>query len=127
MIPACAMKPGIDRALTGTGIASSMNAAACNQTRRWYKSKVDVTSAAGASLIGKTKDKKMSRLLLVMYAGCFLCFMAGVARATTYDLTLSDTLYGPEDGSGVLTVNGPVTTGAFTSGRRRADLLKHYH
>ena len=41
--------------------------------------------------------------------------MAGMARATTYDLTLSDTLYGPEDGTGVLTINGPVTTGAFTS------------
>lgn len=58
----------------------------------------------------------MSRLLLAMMLALACVPMAGVARAATYDLTLSDTLYGPEDGSGVLTVNGPVTTGAYTSG-----------
>jgi hypothetical protein len=41
--------------------------------------------------------------------------MAAGARANTYALTLTDTLYGPEDGNGFLTVNGPVTTGVFTS------------
>ena len=59
--------------------------------------------------------KNMSRLLIALVLAVVCVPMADVARATTYDLTLSDTLYGPESGSGVLTVNGPVTTGVFTS------------
>ena len=57
----------------------------------------------------------MSRLLFVMMLVVACAPMAGVARATTYDLTLSDTLYGPEGGTGVLNIAGPVTTGVFTS------------
>ena len=57
----------------------------------------------------------MSRLFIALILAVVCVPMADVARATTYDLTLSDTLYGPESGSGVLTINGPVTTGVFTS------------
>ena len=64
--------------------------------------------------------KNMSRLLIALVLAVVCVPMADVARATTYDLTLSDTLYGPESGSGVLTVNGPVTTGVFTSNTKVA-------
>ena len=57
----------------------------------------------------------MARLLSALVLAAVCVPMADVARAATYDLTLSDTLYGPESGTGVLLVNGPVTTGVYTS------------
>ncbi len=63
----------------------------------------------------KASWNNMSRLLIALALAVVCLPIADVARATTYDLTLSDTLYGPESGTGVLNVNGPVTTGVFTS------------
>ncbi|MGC1564103.1 MAG: PEP-CTERM sorting domain-containing protein [Bradyrhizobium sp.] len=37
-------------------------------------------------------------------------------QASTYNLTLNNTLYGPEGGTGTLTVNGTPGTGTFTEG-----------
>ena len=67
----------------------------------------------------------MSRFLIAAIVALVGAQMSGAALASTvtYDLTLSDTLYGPESGTGMLTVNGPVTTNSFTSNGGGLDSL----
>ena len=62
----------------------------------------------------------MSRILILAATAVFFAAqMLGSARASavTYDLTLKDTFFGPESGTGTLTVNGPIVSGLeiFTS------------
>src|ERR1700694_1970931 len=62
----------------------------------------------------------MSRILILAATAVFFAAqMLGSARASavTYDLTLKDTFFGPESGTGTLTVDGPIVSGLeiFTS------------
>ncbi len=59
-----------------------------------------------------------SRMVLVAATVVLAAQVLGSsARASTYSLTLADTLFGPESGTGTLTVNGPIAGGleTFTS------------
>lgn len=65
------------------------------------------------------------RFLVVAIAALIGTQTVDVAQASTitYDLTLSSSIFGPEGGTGLLTVNSPVTTGTFTSDGGGLDAL----